>query len=132
MYSDFCEQFFENSLFSMFNLPYYYFEDCISPSFYIYTCMKEKESSSFSPKVNMYEDETKYFVHVDLPGMTRDQVKIEVNEEDRLLIISGERVSAEDKEKGKNTIEDDNQTEESNNESNENSIPKETNSNKKY
>lgn len=70
----------------------------------------------------MYEDETKYFIHVELPGMTKNQVKTEINEKDRLLTISGEKISTEDKE----------HVEESSNESNDYINPKETNSNKKY
>ncbi|KAG4092441.1 HSP20-like chaperone [Neocallimastix lanati (nom. inval.)] len=46
----------------------------------------------FSPKINISEDEKNYYIHADLPGMTKDQVKIELNEE-HILTISGERKS---------------------------------------
>jgi len=46
----------------------------------------------FSPKINISEDENNYYIHADLPGMTKDQVKIELNE-DHILTISGERKS---------------------------------------
>ncbi|ORY46174.1 HSP20-like chaperone, partial [Neocallimastix californiae] len=46
----------------------------------------------FSPKINISEDENNYYIHADLPGMTKDQVKIELNEE-HILTISGERKS---------------------------------------
>ena len=36
------------------------------------------------------EDEKNYYIHADLPGLTKDQVKMELNE-DRILTISGER-----------------------------------------
>ncbi|KAG4092439.1 HSP20-like chaperone [Neocallimastix lanati (nom. inval.)] len=46
----------------------------------------------FSPKINISEDENNYYIHADLPGMNKDQVKIELNEE-HILTISGERKS---------------------------------------
>jgi len=46
----------------------------------------------FSPKINISEDEKNYYIHADLPGMTKDQVKIELNDE-HILTISGERKS---------------------------------------
>jgi len=120
MYFDQCEQLFEDLIFNMLDLPLYYSKDCCSPIF-TYTYSKGNEASSFYPKVNMYEDEKKYFVHVDLPGVTRDQVKMEINEKDRILTISGERVSTltENKEQDK-TNEGDGQTEKTDSESNEN------------
>ena len=46
----------------------------------------------FTPKINLTEDEKKYYIHADLPGMTKDQIKMELNE-DHVLTISGERKS---------------------------------------
>jgi len=132
MYFEFCEQLLEDLLFNMLDSPYYHSKDCSSSSSFPYNYSKGEESSSFSPKVNMYEDEKKYFIHVDLPGMTRDQVKMEINEEGRVLTITGERVYTEDRVHNNNATEGDSQTEKNNNESNENNIPKETSSNKKY
>jgi len=44
----------------------------------------------FIPKKNLNEDENNYYIHADLPGMTKEQVKMEINEEG-ILTISGER-----------------------------------------
>jgi len=45
----------------------------------------------FSPKINLSEDENNYYIHADLPGMNKDQVKMELSDDDRVLTISGER-----------------------------------------
>jgi len=45
---------------------------------------------NFTPEINLSEDEKNYYIHADLPGLTKDQVKMELNE-DRILTISGER-----------------------------------------
>jgi len=45
----------------------------------------------FSPKINLSEDENTYYIHADLPGMNKDQVKMELSDDDRVLTISGER-----------------------------------------
>jgi len=44
----------------------------------------------FAPKINFSEDEKHYYIHADLPGLSKDQVKMELDE-DRILTISGER-----------------------------------------
>jgi len=44
----------------------------------------------FTPKINLSEDEKYYYIHADLPGLNKDQVKMELND-DRILTISGER-----------------------------------------
>eukprot|EP00833_Pecoramyces_ruminatium_P000839 jgi/Orpsp1_1/1174871/evm.model.c7180000051745.1 len=43
--------------------------------------------ADFSPKINLSEDEKNYYIHADLPGMTKDKVKMELNE-NRILTIS--------------------------------------------
>ena len=45
----------------------------------------------FSPKINLSEDKNNYYIHADLPGMNKDQVKMELSDDDRVLTISGER-----------------------------------------
>ncbi|ORY74015.1 HSP20-like chaperone, partial [Neocallimastix californiae] len=40
------------------------------------------------PKINLSEDENNYYIHADLPGMRKDQVKMELSDEDRVLTIS--------------------------------------------
>ncbi|KAL6618375.1 HSP20-like chaperone [Neocallimastix sp. 'constans'] len=49
------------------------------------------KSIDFSPKINLSEDENNYYIHADLPGMNKDQVKMELSDDDRILTISGER-----------------------------------------
>ncbi|ORX75250.1 HSP20-like chaperone [Anaeromyces robustus] len=89
---------------------------------------KDEENSLFklvdyTPNINLSEDEKNYYIHADLPGMTKDQVKMELNE-DRILTISGERESIYDnneekeqneekQEKGKEEEKDEGNTEES-------------------
>ncbi|ORX77457.1 HSP20-like chaperone, partial [Anaeromyces robustus] len=51
--------------------------------------------ADYTPNINLSEDEKNYYIHADLPGMTKDQVKMELNE-DRILTISGERESIYD------------------------------------
>ncbi len=48
---------------------------------------------TISPNVDITEDETSYFLYVDLPGLTKKEVRITA--EDGVLIISGERKSVE-------------------------------------
>ncbi|KAG4105703.1 HSP20-like chaperone [Neocallimastix lanati (nom. inval.)] len=49
------------------------------------------KSIDFSPKINLSEDGNNYYIHADLPGMNKDQVKMELSDDDRILTISGER-----------------------------------------
>jgi len=67
------------------------------------------QSTDFSPKINLSEDEKNYYIYADLPGMTKDQVKMELSD-DRVLTISGERKTIiddskdnEDEKKGEST-----------------------------
>ncbi|ORY20311.1 HSP20-like chaperone [Neocallimastix californiae] len=46
------------------------------------------KSVDFSPKINLSEDENNYYIHADLPGMKKDQVKMELSDEDHILTIS--------------------------------------------
>ncbi|ORX79991.1 HSP20-like chaperone, partial [Anaeromyces robustus] len=48
------------------------------------------------PKINLSEDEKNYYIHADLPGMNKDQVKMELSDDDRILTISGERETIND------------------------------------
>ncbi|ORY74011.1 HSP20-like chaperone [Neocallimastix californiae] len=61
------------------------------------------KSVDFSPKINLSEDENNYYIHADLPGMRKDQVKIELSDEDRVLTISETK-----KEEQKDTKEEEN------------------------
>ncbi|ORX57328.1 HSP20-like chaperone, partial [Piromyces finnis] len=46
--------------------------------------------TDFEPRINLSEDENNYYIHADLPGMAKDKIKMEIDEE-RTLTISGER-----------------------------------------
>jgi len=54
---------------------------------------ENKKLVDFNPNINLTEDEDNYYIHADLPGMTKDQVKMELDYEDHILTISGERKS---------------------------------------
>ena len=55
-----------------------------------YTPQKENElSMDFSPAINTREGEFAYHVEVDLPGMKKEEINIQV--EENTLVISGER-----------------------------------------
>jgi len=44
----------------------------------------------FRPKNNLCEDDKNYYIQLDLPGMTKDQIHMELSE-DNIVTISGER-----------------------------------------
>ncbi|KAG4105699.1 HSP20-like chaperone [Neocallimastix lanati (nom. inval.)] len=69
----------------------------------------------FSPKINLSEDENNYYIQADLPGINKDQVKMELSDDDRVLTILGERETIID-DSDKNFKKDSNK--ESNNDSN--------------
>lgn len=51
---------------------------------------KEGESvATFTPKVNTREGESAYYVEADLPGVDRENIKVDIK--DNVLAISGER-----------------------------------------
>lgn len=62
-----------------------------------------QSGASFIPKVNVSEDATGYGIHVEVPGLTKEEVKLEL--QDGRLTISGERrFNAErDEKKGETT-----------------------------
>lgn len=53
----------------------------------------------FKPSVNIKEDENAYYIQADLPGIKKDDISIEINED--VLTISGER-KYKNEEKGEN------------------------------
>jgi len=64
----------------------------------------ESGISSFSPSVNSREAKDAYFVEIDLPGIKKDEISIDVK--DNVLTISGERkVKEETKEESYYKIE---------------------------
>lgn len=52
----------------------------------------EKEGvNAFVPSVNTIEDDKGYIVEVDLPGIDKKDIKVNIDPENRTLTISGER-----------------------------------------
>lgn len=63
-----------------------------------------QKSASFSPAIDVYEDEKAYQLKVELPGVNTDEVKIDVD--NGVLTLSGERkLEKEDKRDGYHRIE---------------------------
>lgn len=60
------------------------------------------ESGGFNPRVDISEADDKIFVHAELPGLLKADVKISLNE-DRVLTIKGEK-KKEDLEEGKTYV----------------------------
>ncbi len=53
---------------------------------------KDKEGvNAFVPTVNTREDDKAYIVEVDLPGIDKKDIKVNIDPENRTLSISGER-----------------------------------------
>ncbi len=53
---------------------------------------KDKEGvNAFVPTVNTREDEKAYIIEVDLPGIDKKDIKVNIDPENRTLSISGER-----------------------------------------
>lgn len=57
----------------------------------------EFEGASFTPSIDVFEKDNRLFTRVDLPGMKREDVKVEVT--DGQLAISGERKSETEEKK---------------------------------
>lgn len=57
---------------------------------------EEYESATWSPLADVIEDHDKYTIQLDMPGMTKEHVKL--NFKENVLTVSGERKSAEVKE----------------------------------
>lgn len=52
------------------------------------------EVGGFNPRADIIEDENNYYLHIELPGVAKEDVKISINEE-RVLTIKGEKKSAQ-------------------------------------
>ncbi|KAG4103751.1 HSP20-like chaperone [Neocallimastix lanati (nom. inval.)] len=124
--NDFDNEFFNHPLITFPTLyPYPYlsynpvksFENQVSKTF------NSDIFKSFSPKINLSEDENNYYIHADLPGMKKDQVKMELSDEDRILTISGERetiIDDSDKNSTKDSTKEENNKENNKENANEN------------
>ena len=53
------------------------------------TLPAENAITTFTPSVNTREDEKGYYIEVDLPGVKKEDINIDLN--DKILTISGER-----------------------------------------
>ena len=60
------------------------------------------ETGGFNPRVDITEDDNNLYVHAELPGMSKEQVKVSVDE-DRTLTIKGEKTK-EEKSENKNDL----------------------------
>jgi len=49
----------------------------------------ENAISTFTPSVNTREDEKGYYIEIDLPGVKKEDINIDLN--DKVLTVSGER-----------------------------------------
>lgn len=60
------------------------------------------DSNDFLPRVDITENEKNLFVHAELPGMKKEDIKVSLNE-DRMLTIRGEK-KKEHREEDKNYV----------------------------
>ncbi len=67
--------------------------DRVFDSFFRPSSTEGKESAVWSPRVDLSETEDAYLIHLDVPGMKKED--IEINFQDGTLTISGERRSHE-------------------------------------
>ncbi|OUM65173.1 hypothetical protein PIROE2DRAFT_27173, partial [Piromyces sp. E2] len=82
----------------------------------------------FSPKINLSEDEKNYYIHAVLPGLNKDQVKMELSDNDHVLTIFGERETIIDNSNDEKEAQDNNEDKNDNKKENK----KENKNNKKY
>lgn len=75
------------------------FEDLWSQPFLANPSNWEDDSVVWAPRADVRETEDEYQIHVDLPGLKKDEVSITL--EDGVLTVQGER-KQEKEEKGKN------------------------------
>ncbi len=59
---------------------------------------RELDRETWSPQIEMFERSGKFVVRADLPGLNKDDVRVELN--DNILTIEGERKSEQRDEKG--------------------------------
>ena len=56
---------------------------------YVPAVQNDKGINAFTPSVNTREDEKAYYIEVDLPGVKKEDIKVDIK--DNTLTISGER-----------------------------------------
>ena len=65
------------------------FEDFMAPSFRLPLFRRARQEEEWFPEIDVFEKDHRLVTRVDLPGMKKDDVKVEVT--DGQLAISGER-----------------------------------------
>lgn len=55
------------------------------------------ETGSFNPKIDLAENDSKVMIHVELPGILKEDVKLSI--QDNILIIKGEKKNETENEK---------------------------------
>jgi len=63
---------------------------------------KHNVSNAYAPKVDIAEDEKKLYIHAELPGIPKENVKVAIDE-NRILTIKGEK-KREEKSEDKNYV----------------------------
>jgi len=118
------DEFFNHPLITFPSIyPYYYNHPIENLEKQITKAFKDVD---FSPKINLSEDEKNFYIHADLPGLNKDQVKMELSDDDHVLTISGERETVIDNSNGEKEGQKENEKE------NKKETKKETKNNKKY
>jgi len=118
------DEFFNHPLITFPSIyPYYYNHPIENLEKQITKAFKDVD---FSPKINLSEDEKNFYIHADLPGLNKDQVKMELSDDDHVLTISGERETIIDNSNGEKEGQKENEKE------NKKETKKETKNNKKY
>jgi len=118
------DEFFNHPLITFPSIyPYYYNHPIENLEKQITKAFKDVD---FSPKINLSEDEKNFYIHADLPGLNKDQVKMELSDDDHVLTISGERETVID------NSNDDKEGQKENEKGNKKETKKETKNNKKY
>ena len=54
---------------------------------------RDSEQEAWSPKVDIYEDDDRYILKADLPGLNKEDIQVDLN--DKTLRISGEKKDVE-------------------------------------
>lgn len=61
------------------------------------------EFGGFAPRVDISEDETKVYIHAEMPGLKKENVKVSISD-DNVLQIKGEKIREEKTENNEKTF----------------------------
>ncbi|MFP4528866.1 MAG: Hsp20/alpha crystallin family protein [Candidatus Kapaibacterium sp.] len=56
-----------------------------------------RKQTGFMPPANIWHDKDNVYLEIELPGMTKENIKISVDDEERTLTINGTKEAAEKK-----------------------------------